>query len=274
MNDIADLFFKGAFIKFLGTGGARFVMINQTRSTGGIWLGLFGYHVLIDPGPGSLVKICEAGTPFTPEILETVMLTHKHLDHSNDINVMVEAITHGGFKRRGTLILPRDAAMGEGQILLSHFNTKIGKIHYWEDKRLIPLCEGMLEAVRLIHHGVECYGFILRYPEIAPFGFISDTRYDEEIVKRYKGCKVLVVNMTFNHIRNGIDHLAVDHVALIRDLVAPELIMLNHFGRGVIDAGPEKIASSLTIKSCKIIAPFDGQMIDLKSFESFFEEDT
>lgn len=114
MQDDFDLFYNGAFLKFFGTGGARFVMINQTRSTAGIWLGLYGHHVLIDPGPGSLVKICEAGKPFAPEILETIILTHKHLDHSNDINVMVEAVTHGGFKRRGTLILPEDAAFGEG----------------------------------------------------------------------------------------------------------------------------------------------------------------
>ena len=37
MQDDFDLFYNGAFLKFLGTGGARFVMINQTRSTADVY---------------------------------------------------------------------------------------------------------------------------------------------------------------------------------------------------------------------------------------------
>ena len=267
MQDDFDLFYNGAFLKFFGTGGARFVMINQTRSTAGIWLGLYGHHVLIDPGPGSLVKICEAGKPFAPEILETIILTHKHLDHSNDINVMVEAVTHGGFKRRGTLILPEDAAFGEGRILLSHFQTKIGNVYYWQDKKETELHDGSIEAVKLIHHGVECYGFILKHPKIAPLGLISDTRYDEDIIKRYIECEILIINMTFHRVRDGIDHLGADHVALIRDYVKPKIIILNHFGRGVVEKGPERIASMLSKDYCKVVAPFDGQEFDIETFK-------
>ena len=43
-------------IKFLGTAGARFVVTQQLRKSGGIWLSLDGTNVLIDPGPGSLVR--------------------------------------------------------------------------------------------------------------------------------------------------------------------------------------------------------------------------
>lgn len=260
--------YDGAFLKFLGTGGARFVMINQTRSTGGIWLGLYGYHAIIDPGPGSLVRICEAGKPFNPEDIEMIILTHKHLDHSNDINVMIEAVTHGGFKKRGTLLLSEDAALGEGRVLLSHYHSKIGCISYWQDKKMVYIPDGNIEAIKLIHHGVECYGFILRHSKLKTLGFISDTRYDEEIIRRYSDCELLVVNMTFHHIRNGIDHLAADHIALIRDIIAPKAIILNHFGKGVIEAGPEKIAHNLTNDSCKVIAPFDGQEFDLEDIES------
>ena len=39
------------FIKFLGTSGARFVMIKQLRASGGIWISCQGTQVLIDPGP-------------------------------------------------------------------------------------------------------------------------------------------------------------------------------------------------------------------------------
>ena len=133
---------------------------------------------------------------------------------------------------------------------------------------MVYIPDGNIEAIKLIHHGVECYGFILRHSKLKTLGFISDTRYDEEIIRRYSDCELLVVNMTFHHIRNGIDHLAVDHIALIRDIIAPKAIILNHFGKGVIEAGPEKIARNLTNDSCKVIAPFDGQEFDLEDIES------
>jgi len=46
----------GNYIKFLGTAGARFVMIKQLRSSGGIWVSYKGTNVIIDPGPGSITR--------------------------------------------------------------------------------------------------------------------------------------------------------------------------------------------------------------------------
>jgi len=46
---------KDDFIKFLGTAGARFVMIRQLRASGGLWVSANNKNILIDPGPGSIV---------------------------------------------------------------------------------------------------------------------------------------------------------------------------------------------------------------------------
>jgi len=42
------------FIRFVGTGGARFVAAQQTRSTGGLWLKYHDTNIYIDPGPARL----------------------------------------------------------------------------------------------------------------------------------------------------------------------------------------------------------------------------
>ncbi|MCU4140786.1 MAG: Ribonuclease BN [Methanophagales archaeon] len=97
-------------IRFLGTAGARFVMIKQLRSSAGIFLTLRGTNILVDPGPGTLVRFAKSKPRIDPAKLHAIVLTHKHLDHSNDVNVMIEAMTEGGFKRRGTLICPKDAS--------------------------------------------------------------------------------------------------------------------------------------------------------------------
>ena len=53
---------KNNYIKFLGTAGARFVVARQLRSSAGIWMNVEGDNILIDPGPGTLVK-CFSSRP-------------------------------------------------------------------------------------------------------------------------------------------------------------------------------------------------------------------
>ena len=81
------------WIKFLGTAGARFVMIRQLRASVGLWLKSGSTHVLIDPGPGCLVRCSSVRPKLDPTGLNAIILTHRHLDHANDINVMIEAMT-------------------------------------------------------------------------------------------------------------------------------------------------------------------------------------
>jgi len=97
------------FIKFLGTGGARFVVSKQLRASGGIWLSYQGTQVIIDPGPGALVKALSSRPKLDPAKLDGIILTHRHLDHASDVNIMIEAMTKGGFKKKGTLFAPADA---------------------------------------------------------------------------------------------------------------------------------------------------------------------
>ena len=100
-------------IKFLGTAGARFVVSKQLRSSGGLWLTVDDTNVLIDPGPGSLVRCLVSRPKLNPMDLDGIILTHRHLDHSNDINIMIEAMTNGGFKMRGVVFAPHYAFEGD-----------------------------------------------------------------------------------------------------------------------------------------------------------------
>ena len=95
-------------LKFLGTAGARFVMLKQLRASGGLWLTWENTNILIDPGPGSLVKILRSRPKLDPSELDAIILTHRHLDHSGDINVMIEAMTEGGFKKKGVVFAQKD----------------------------------------------------------------------------------------------------------------------------------------------------------------------
>src|SRR3972149_3429987 len=94
-------------ITFLGTGGARFMITSQILASGGLWLNLNGTQILVDPGPGCIVQTTKR--KLNPENLSAIILSHRHLDHSGDTNVMVEAMTNGGHNQHGKVFAPADA---------------------------------------------------------------------------------------------------------------------------------------------------------------------
>ena len=70
-------------------------------------------QIHVDPGPGALVRALTNVPPCNPRELDAIVLSHKHLDHSGDVNALIEAMTSGGFRRRGMLLAPPDAFDGE-----------------------------------------------------------------------------------------------------------------------------------------------------------------
>ena len=105
------------FIKFFGTGGARFVALRQVRATGGLWLNYRKTNLYIDPGPGAIVRIRSSKEHYDPAVLDGIIITHRHMDHANDINILIESMTEGGFKKRGTLFCPEDALADDPVVL-------------------------------------------------------------------------------------------------------------------------------------------------------------
>ena len=108
------------YIKFLGTAGARYVVAKQLRSSAGIFLHLKNKKIVLDPGPGTLVR-CAASKP-TIEVatIDAIILSHLHIDHTNDVNVLIDAMTEGGLKKRGVLFAPAECLQGENAIVLRY----------------------------------------------------------------------------------------------------------------------------------------------------------
>jgi phosphoribosyl 1,2-cyclic phosphodiesterase len=94
-----------SFIKFLGMAGARFVVMKQLRASGGVWLSVGQTNLYIDPGPGALVRCMNSKPKIDPSTLDGILLTHKHLDHSGNLNVMIEAMTEEGLTRGASCLL-------------------------------------------------------------------------------------------------------------------------------------------------------------------------
>ncbi|MDI6810547.1 MAG: MBL fold metallo-hydrolase [archaeon] len=257
-------------IRFLGTAGARFVMITQFRSSAGTVLSLKDTSVLIDPGPGTLVKFASSKPKLNPAKLDAIILTHKHLDHSNDVNVMIEAMTEGGFKPRGVLLCPNDALSDEGNaVVLNYYKGLLDKIEVLEEGGTYAV--GNLEIhtpKRHVHGVVETYGLNIkvRGEDATLLSFIADTLYFEGLEQYYDG-DVLVMNVAMYKRREGVDHLCVEDAKKIIEARRPKVAILTHFGMTMLRNKPWEISKQLSKETgVEVIAARDGMRFNLNPF--------
>lgn len=251
---------SGDFIKFLGTAGARFVMIKQLRASGGLWVCSRGTNVIIDPGPGSIVR-CAASRPrLDPSGLSAIILTHRHLDHSGDINVMIEAMTEGGFKKRGMVFCPKDTIY-EDSVILKHVLNFPEKIEILEADKSYRVDNFEFSTSMKHRHPVETYGikFKINKTEIA---LLSDTRYFKELANFYK-TDILIISIVFFEPRLGIDHLSLADAELLIKDIQPKKAILTHFGMTMLKAKPHIQALELSQKlGIDVQAAYDGMTLD------------
>jgi len=253
-----------SFIKFLGTAGARFVVMKQLRASGGVWLSVGKTNLYLDPGPGALIRCLNSKPKLEPSALDGILLTHKHLDHSGDVNVMIEAMTEGGFKKRGVLFAPRDA-LEEDPVVLKYAMGYVEKVEVLEEDSEYRIGDIRFSTARKHHHRVETYGLNFK---ISPhtISFITDTKYFPELPSLYRG-EILVVHVVrLKPVGDDpIDHLSVEDVKNIVKKAKPRLTILTHFGMAMIRAKPWMVASELEKElGLKVIAASDGMKIDLE----------
>ena len=248
------------FIKFLGTAGARFVMIKQLRSSGGIWVSYKGTNIIIDPGPGSITRCALSKPRINPMKLDGLILTHRHLDHSNDINVMIEAMTEGGFKKRGVVFLPSDA-VDEDHLILKHLRPVIERIEILEEKKGYALGEIKFEVPSKQRHPVLTYG--LRFNLGQTVSLITDTRYYDELASLYKA-DVVIINVVFYEERPGVDHLSFLKAKKIIEDIQPKVAILTHFGMTMLAHKPHLLAKQLSRElNREVLAAYDGMKFNL-----------
>lgn len=248
------------YIKFLGTAGARFVMIKQLRASGGLWISCGAYNILIDPGPGSIVRCATSRPRLDPGRLDAIILTHRHLDHANDINVMIEAMTEGGFKKRGVVFCPSDA-LGNNSIILKHAANFPEKIQVIQGRRKYRVGDFTFNTSMRHIHPCETYGLKFNIKNTS-VGIITDTRYFPGLVNFYKA-DILIISVVFSEPRNGIDHLSLNEAGMIIKKLHPKKAVLTHFGMSMLKAKPatqaEKLSKALGIE---VIAAYDGMQLN------------
>lgn len=249
---------------FLGTAGARVMVTNQILASGGNWLNLGGSEVLLDPGPGCLVQALKRG--LNPRKLKAIILSHKHLDHSSDINIIIEAMTEGGIKRRGILFAPADALEND-PVILSYLRSYPQHIEILSEGKSYSIDDVSFETPVRHKHSVETYGFIFHTPRHI-FSWITDSRYFDELSRYYHG-ELLVLNVVRLEPGGPYDHLSLSDAKRIITEVKPKGAILTHFGMTMWRAKPWELAKRLSEEAgISVIAARDGMKFDLGQLET------
>ncbi len=251
-------------ITFLGTAGARIMVANQFLASGGLWLNLSGTEILLDPGPGTIVQFTKK--KLRADKLSAIILSHRHLDHSADTNIMIEAMTQGGFKRHGWLFAPADA-LGSEPIIFSYLKGYLEGVEVLQEGKSYSVGNiSFTTPVRHIHQ-VETYGLVFRTTEHT-FSYIADTRYFDGLCHSYGG-ELLIINVVRLEDNHPFDHLSVPDAEHIITEVKPKVAILTHFGRTMWQAKPWEVAQRLSQDTgVKVIAARDGMRFDLSQLDN------
>jgi ribonuclease BN (tRNA processing enzyme) len=225
-------------LKFLGTGGGRYVTGMQRRKTGGILLKTEETQVHIDPGPGALVNTHEMDDP---DETEAVLVSHSHLDHANDANAIIEMMVEA-YDKKGILIANETALEGYGDVenFVSNYHRGIcGRVEEVGDGDTVKFKDLEFEFQQMFHSDPKTVGFTAETEE-KKIGFWIDTEFSEELLEFYEGCDTLVVYCSRPKGEKVSSHIALDDVPDIVEATEPDTVIVTHFGYRFLDSDMEE----------------------------------
>jgi len=184
------------------------------------------------------------------------------LDHSSDVNIMIEAMTKGGFEKRGKLFAPAQA-LEEDPVVLRYVREYVQEVVILREGGSYQLGEVSFSTpVRHIHGNAETYGINFSFPPYT-ISYIADTRFFPRLIQYYRG-QLLIINVVRLK-PSELDHLCLQDAERIITEVKPRVAILTHFGMTMIRAKPWELAAELSQRTgIEVIAARDGMTFELE----------
>ncbi len=236
----------------LGAGGAT---PTATHGPAAHWVQAGGRGVLVDPGPGALVRLVrQAGAPADVDAVDTVVFTHLHLDHTADLAPLLFA--HHSILARDTTPLRLFGPPG-----LARFLDALRDLYGdWLTPRCRPLevrevtpGEGVdlgrarWEAIAAVHDEPQftgvCLGWNLHDQGGGHVVYSGDTGPNADLARAARGCDLLLVECSTPDHLAVPTHLSPAGVAEIAGNARPGRVVLIHMYPPVVALDP---ASAVT----------------------------
>jgi ribonuclease BN (tRNA processing enzyme) len=273
-------------ILFLGTGGGRINVVKQFRSPAGFII-QGSSNIYVDPGPGAITQ--SKRFKFNLEKVDILYVSHPHLDHVNDAQLVIEAMTHLTKKRRGYVVA--DSFVLQGSRIRERATalaadvvrglTPFKKIKYETFiPSISPYHKSLVSDVQVIEPGKElevnkvkfkgtstqhdcpATGFILEMDN-RRIGYTADTEYFDRLAEQYIGCDAIVVNI-LRVTKPWKGHLYQDTALKFLQIARPKKAFLTRFGGEYLRTPANSVAKKIQDESgVETIATYDGMEVEV-----------
>ncbi len=254
-------------ILFLGTGTGPAVVGKGIRSSGGIILKIGTNQFHIDPGLGAIVKAAEYGANLRENT--AILLSHAHINHSNDINAVIDTMTYGGLDKKGVVIANKTSLNGSEEYapVVTDFHRKMLERFITVDRnKKIGINDIEIQTITARHNEPNTIGFKFFTSDFT-LTYSSDTVYAADIVEQYMNSNILILNVP-NVKRSGQNLCTEDAIKIIQK-VNPRLAIITHFGYEMIKSDPlYEIREIQKQTKIQTIAAKDGMVINPVSYSA------
>ncbi|MEK6900216.1 MAG: MBL fold metallo-hydrolase [Nanoarchaeota archaeon] len=248
-----------ARIIFLGTAGSPAVVSKQLRFSGGIIIQVGDLQFHLDPGPGALSQAKEYGVNL--HNTSVVLVTHNHINHCNDLNVVIDAMTHGGIEQRGILVASKSVLQpSEKQhpFLTKYHQGLVEKIIPVEKNHKIGVEVVEIHALSAEHTDSSAVGFKFYCPNFI-VSYTGDTQLTPKLLEELSGSDLLILNVPYPGESAAGMNLDMNAATQIIAHVRPRMAILTHFGMQMLKADPIVQAREVQrVTGIQTIAAYDG----------------
>ncbi len=262
-------------IIFLGTAGDHFIVGKQQRGSGGIIIKGDDYQFHLDPGPGTLTSAKHFGV----NLRETtaLLVSHAHINHANDVNAVISAMTHNGLDKYGVLVASEsvvDGCEGINPVLTDFHENCVEKVLTPKPGQKIGIGNIEIHALHALHNDPCTIGFKLFTPHFV-LSYSSDTKYSKDLIEQYNGSDIIILNVPYPFRTDMRDILDSDAAVKILEKARPRLGILTHFGKKMFNADPLCEAREIQKKSgVQVISAKDGMVINPLSYSAELRQKT
>lgn len=269
---------------------------HQYLSTAGMWWNVEGFNFYVDPGPGAMWHLNNslADLNLKLEDLDTFFISHKHLDHTTDLNCLVDASfwlkikkEQGSWQkvnadqvlkakeaalpkeRKSVLFIPKDCLEESDKVLHDFLVSSLQEIIVLEPEKRYKIkniefsfTKNLLEKPR--YGKMDEFGFWIKGEKI-DLGYLPETYYKQGLFNGFRP-KILI----YNCLSSEKEHL-LQMTQTLKEL-KPKIAILRHFVRRTFVYGPEKLAQKLTKEAgVNCLAAQDFSVFDIEK-ESFIKQ--
>ncbi|HLC62771.1 MAG TPA: MBL fold metallo-hydrolase [Candidatus Nanoarchaeia archaeon] len=233
------------------------------------------YQLIFDPGPGTLIKAREANINIANTNI--ILVSHAHLNHCNELNLVIDAMTFHGLDNRGLIVGDESVINGSGieRPILSRAHKRFieKEVVLMEDQEL-TLPGIKIQALKTQHSLPSSLGYRITTDELT-IVYSGDTKNFDEIPSLYKNADILILNVPYPKKTQSDTNLNIDDAHKIIYTIKPRLAILTHFNKQLLKESPIYYAREIQRETnIQTIAAKEGLTIDIMAFSKLSRQNT